>query len=90
MPCAFLPFGNGLRNCVGMRLAYLEAKIGLLEALRELKYSRDVKTEVSAHRQILAVHRFQLSTGFQVPPVLSNKFFSTAPANGCHVRTDPR
>ena len=30
-----------------MRLAYLEAKVGLLEALKGMKYSRDVKTEVN-------------------------------------------
>ena len=36
-PFAFLPFGVGPRQCIGMRLALLEIKIGLLEVMQRFK-----------------------------------------------------
>ncbi|KAF0304137.1 Cytochrome P450 3A31 [Amphibalanus amphitrite] len=35
-PCAYIPFGNGPRNCIAMRFALFEAKVALVSVLREL------------------------------------------------------
>jgi cytochrome P450 family 3 subfamily A len=45
-PMAFLPFGDGPRNCVGMRFALLEAKIAMAKALRLVEFQKCEKTEV--------------------------------------------
>ena len=45
-PYAYLPFGAGSRNCVGMRLALMEAKLALLNAVYNYKFSVTPKTKV--------------------------------------------
>ncbi|CAL1529343.1 unnamed protein product [Lymnaea stagnalis] len=44
-PMAFIPFGAGPRQCLGMRLAYLELKLGLFHVLRKVKLEVNDHTE---------------------------------------------
>ncbi|CAF0920464.1 unnamed protein product [Didymodactylos carnosus] len=45
-PLQFLPFGDGPRNCIGMRFALQEVKIAIVNALRTVAIERCEKTEV--------------------------------------------
>ncbi|KAL5277639.1 hypothetical protein ACFFRR_002712 [Megaselia abdita] len=42
--CSFMPFGDGPRNCIGLRFSMLETKIGVAEVIREFKLSKCEKT----------------------------------------------
>ena len=44
-PCSYLAFGNGPRNCIGMRLALLEAKIALVKILQNVELIAVTETE---------------------------------------------
>ncbi|XP_067687709.1 cytochrome P450 3A13-like isoform X2 [Haliotis asinina] len=44
-PLSFLAFGYGPRICIGMRLALVEAKIALVNALRTVKFERMSDTQ---------------------------------------------
>lgn len=44
-PYSFLPFGEGPRFCIGMRLALMELKIGLCMLLDKIRITPDERTK---------------------------------------------
>ncbi|KAI8790640.1 cytochrome P450 3A24 isoform X1 [Biomphalaria glabrata] len=53
----FLPFGHGPRQCIGMRLAYLELKLGLVHVLRKIKFVLSERTHPKVGEELKT--RFQ-------------------------------
>ncbi|KAL5005653.1 hypothetical protein ScPMuIL_016811 [Solemya velum] len=45
-PFSYLPFGFGQRNCVGMRLALIEAKIALIHSIQKFRFTKCDETEI--------------------------------------------
>ncbi|PIK39987.1 putative cytochrome P450 3A24 [Apostichopus japonicus] len=45
-PASWLPFGNGPRSCLGMRLALMEIKFAVVRILQEFRYEKCPETEI--------------------------------------------
>ncbi|XP_017004724.2 probable cytochrome P450 6a14 [Drosophila takahashii] len=58
-PMAYLPFGDGPRNCIGLRFGKVQAKVGLVSLLRRFKFTASNRTEVPL---ILSKKAFLLGT----------------------------
>ncbi|XP_037815493.1 uncharacterized protein LOC119606164 [Lucilia sericata] len=45
-PCAYLPFGDGPRNCIGSRFGKMQTKIGLISLLQRYRFECCSQTEI--------------------------------------------
>ncbi|XP_037292329.1 cytochrome P450 6B2-like isoform X1 [Manduca sexta] len=44
-PCAYIPFGTGPRNCIGMRFARLQGSVGLVKLLSKVRVEPSKNTQ---------------------------------------------
>lgn len=45
-PCAYMPFGDGPRNCIGLRFGKMQIKVGLVSLLRSYRFECCSLTEI--------------------------------------------
>ncbi|XP_052214459.1 cytochrome P450 3A19-like [Dreissena polymorpha] len=68
---AYLPFGFGPRNCVGMRLAQLEVKMTVISMLRQYRINKgselNVSSDIYVHISILRKYRIYKGSELKVP-----------------------
>lgn len=69
-PFAFLPFGMGPRQCIGMRVAFVEVQLALIHVLRKVKVTLNDKTYPIKGEQL--EYNFHPSRPIPLKPVMLN------------------
>lgn len=54
-PYSFIPFGTGPRQCIGMRLALLEIKLGLLKMMQRFTFERAPETVATLEQRAVVL-----------------------------------
>ncbi len=66
-PYSFMPFGQGPRNCIAMRFAMFELKIGLVEVLRKYSFVKSKRTPMTddGKAKILSFPQYPVYVGIE-------------------------
>lgn len=89
--CAYLPFGNGPRNCIAMRFALLEIKLLLAKIFSKYKFHKTEMTQVKFNLLNLLVIENEFKEflfGIKVPLVLQK--FQMKPEKPIIVKIEKR